>query len=130
MTTKEAALAAIDDADVHAGQTWQHVKGRFYTVIATGIDEATLLPVVIYAGCDGVVWVRALTVFLGTKDGRPRFVRVYDHADDVDTTAPFQKSENAWDPSDVECLVNAAESVSWPKDPWGSGQPLGIGVSS
>lgn len=129
MMTKEAALAAIDVSDVRAGQTWQHFKGSFYTIIATGIDEASLTPVVIYAGCDGIVWVRALTVFLGTKDSQARFSLV-DGREDVVPTAPFAKVENNWDHSDVECLVNASESVSWPKDPWRGGRPLGIGVSA
>jgi hypothetical protein len=110
---------------VCAGQTWQHAKGSFYTIIATGIDEATLTPAVIYAGCDGVVWVRALEVFFGCKGGQARFTRVVDGdiVDDVVATAPFSR----WDTSDVEDLVNAAEPVSWPMDPWGSGQPLGLG---
>jgi hypothetical protein len=123
--SKNEALAALDASGVRAGQTWQHVKGSFYTVIATGIDEAIMAPVVIYAGCDGVVWVRALEVFLGRKGDSVRFTCVVDGdvADDVVATAPFPR----WDTSDVEDSVNAAESVSWPMDPWGSGQPLGLG---
>lgn len=74
MTQKDQALKAIDDSGVRAGQTWRHHKGGRYTVIAVGIEEATLIPQVIYAGGDGVVWVRRLVVFLeSVEDTVPRF---------------------------------------------------------
>jgi len=95
--TKEDALQTIDASEVCPGQSWLHGKtGRRYTVIATGIDEATLAPVVIYAGPDGIVWVRALSVFLGEKDGQPRFMHV--SQDDEAHTAPFQRA--GWRPTD------------------------------
>lgn len=74
MTSKEEALAALDVSPVRAGQHWKHANGHIYKIIGTGIAEATLSPVVIYAGSDGVVWVRGLEVFLGNNDeGKQRF---------------------------------------------------------
>lgn len=64
MTRKEQGLAEIDAAGVRPGQRWQHWKGTTYTVVATGLDEATTYPVVVYGGHDGVVWTRPLHVFL------------------------------------------------------------------
>jgi hypothetical protein len=79
MATKEEALAALDASPVRTGQRWQHFKGHEYTIIGTGIAEATLSPVVIYGGKDGVVWVRSLDMFVGNNDeGAPRFTRVMD----------------------------------------------------
>jgi hypothetical protein len=99
MSTKEQALWMLDASEVRAGQTWLHVKtGRRYTVIATGVDEATLAPVVIYAGPDGVVWVRALEVFVGnTDEGKARF-HLVENIDHVEQTAPFQRA--GWRPTD------------------------------
>jgi hypothetical protein len=128
--SKNEALAALDESGVRVGQTWQHAKGSFYTVIATGIDEATLTPAVIYAGCDGIVWVRALEVFLGRKGAQARFTCVGDDdiADDVVATAPFPKADYSnWDVSDAEDCVDASGCSTWPIDSWGSGQPLGLG---
>lgn len=96
MSTRDNALWMLDASEVRVRQTWQHVKtGNRYTIIATGVDEATLTPVVIYAGYDGVVWVRALEVFLGEKDGKPRFMIVDEQ--DV-STSPFQRTD--WRPTD------------------------------
>ena len=79
MATKEEALAALDASPVRAGQRWRHFKGHEYTIIGTGIAEATLSPVVIYSGKDGVLWVRSLEMFLGNNDENdPRFTRVMD----------------------------------------------------
>ena|SRR3972149_6161533 len=91
MSTKEQALWMLDASEVRAGQTWQHVKtGRRYMVIATGVDESTLAPVVVYAGPDGVVWVRALEVFVGnTDEGKARFLLITD--DTESQTAPFER---------------------------------------
>lgn len=90
MSTKDEALFRLDASEVRAGQKWKHTKtGGIYTIVATGIAEATLTPVVIYAGHDGVVWVRALDVFLGNNDeGKARFLLIEeeDHG-----TAPFVK---------------------------------------
>ena len=95
MATKEDALYQLDASEVRAGQRWKHTKkGTIYTIIATGIAEATLTPVVMYAGPDGVVWVRALDVFLANNDeGKPRFIIVED-----DETTPFQRP--SWRPTD------------------------------
>jgi hypothetical protein len=100
MSTKEQALWMLDASEVRAGQTWQHAKsGRRYTVIATGVDEATLAPVVIYAGSDGVVWVRALEVFVGnTDEGKARFQLIED-LDHTEQTIPFQRT-GGWRPTD------------------------------
>ena len=98
MSTKEQALWMLEASEVRAGQTWQHAKtGRRYTVIATGVDEATLAPVVVYSGPDGVVWVRALEIFVGEKDGKPRFLLI-ENNDHVEQTEPFQKA--SWRPQD------------------------------
>lgn len=72
---KNAALRRIDEAPVRARQTWRHVKGGVYSIVAVGIDEARLEPVVVYVGHDGIVWTRDLDVFLGEKDGAPRFTQ-------------------------------------------------------
>ncbi len=91
MSEKDKALWALDASEVRAGQTWRHAKtGNTYKVIATGIAEATLTPVVIYAGHDGVVWVRALSVFVGDNDeGKPRFFLL----EDEPNTAPFERAQ-------------------------------------
>jgi len=98
MSTKDEALWMLDASEVRAGQTWRHVKtGNKYTIIATGLDEPTLTPVVIYTGHDGVVWVRALQVFLGEKDGKPRFALI-ENDDRIEQTTPFQRT--GWRPTD------------------------------
>jgi hypothetical protein len=93
MTPKEQALWMLDASEVRAGQTWRHVKtGNRYTVIATGLDEATLAPVIVYSGHDGVVWVRTLEVFTGnTEEGKARFLLVTEETEPQ--TAPFVKAE-------------------------------------
>lgn len=80
MPTKNEGLYALDASEVRAGQQWKHLKtGGTYTVIATGLDEASLAPVVVYKGSDDVVWVRSLKVFLeNTEQGRPRFILLVD----------------------------------------------------
>lgn len=92
MLTKDEALFRLDASEVRAGQKWKHTKtGNTYTIVATGIAEATLTPVVIYAGYDGVVWVRALDVFLANNDeGKARFLLVEEAESQ---TAPFEKLE-------------------------------------
>lgn len=47
--------------------THRHRKGGDYRFLATGIDEATREPVVIYDDADGTIWVRAKAEF---EDGR------------------------------------------------------------
>lgn len=89
---KNAALRRIDEALVRARQTWQHVKtGCVYVIVAVGLDEPTLEPAVTYVGHDGIVWTRALEVFLGRKDGQPRFVRLDDDG---------KPCASAWRPTD------------------------------
>lgn len=97
MSTKDEALFRLDASEVRAGQRWKHGKtGGIYTIIAGGIDEATLSPVVIYAGHDGVAWVRGLDVFLGnTEEGKARFLLVEEAG-----TAPFQRTRADWRPTD------------------------------
>lgn len=75
MSKKDEALAVIDVAGIRAGQVWMHTKTKHcYTVLATGLAEATLTPMVVYGGADGVVWIRDLDVFLGDNgQGTPRF---------------------------------------------------------
>jgi hypothetical protein len=100
MSPKDEALYRLDACEVRAGQRWKHAKtGGVYTIVATGLAEATLSPVVIYAGHDGIVWVRALDVFLGnTEESRPRFL-LLENDDHVVETAPFQRV--AWRPGDL-----------------------------
>lgn len=74
---KKRALAEIDASGVAAHQRWKHWKGPIYTVVGTGIVEQTMDPVVMYAGADGIVWVRSLHVFLEeAAPGRARFTRM------------------------------------------------------
>ncbi len=108
MSTKDEALYLLDASEVRAGQTWKHTKtGNTYTVIATGIAEATLSPVVIYAGHDGVVWVRGLDVFLSNNDeGKPRFLLI-----DEEPEAPTHEFPRVhWRPTDgFEALPEVAQ---------------------
>lgn len=91
MTTKDEALFLLDASEVRAGQRWKHTKtGGVYAVVATGIAEATHAPVVIYAGHDGVIWVRSLEVFLSNNDeGKPRFVLLEEEVEA--TTNEFER---------------------------------------
>lgn len=97
MSPKDAALFRLDASEVRAGQRWKHTKtDGVYTIVATGLAEATLAPVVIYAGHDGIIWVRALDVFLGNnEEGKPRFLL---QEDLEPQTVPFEKS--GWRPTD------------------------------
>lgn len=75
--TKQQALAEIDASNVRVGQRWRHFKGGEYDVVAVALLEASLDPAVVYAGHDGVVWIRALHVFLEeASPGVPRFSRL------------------------------------------------------
>lgn len=74
MSDKDKALKAIDDSGVRAGQVWQHYKGGHYMILAVGLEEAMLIPYVVYTGHDGVIWMRRLVVFLENVDATvPRF---------------------------------------------------------
>lgn len=87
---KNESLKAIDDAPVRAGQRWQHNETKsIYTILAVGLDEETLEPVVNYAGHDGIPWFRKLSVFLGAKNGAPRF-----------TMQENRHAQNGWRPTD------------------------------
>ena len=78
---KTVALESIRTAPVKAGQVWRHVStGRKYFVMAVGLEEATLAPVVVYSGHDDVVWTRPLSVFLSRKDGSWRYINDDDAA--------------------------------------------------
>jgi hypothetical protein len=106
MSPRDEALFRLDACEVRAGQRWKHTeKGGIYTIVATGRAEATLSPVVIYAGHDGVVWVRSLDAFIGDNDeGKPRFMLIED-VDHVERTWPFQKSDSdAADPCHLHSL--------------------------
>lgn len=73
---KSQALKIIEESPVKVGQIWRHVKtDHTYSILALGLDEPTLSPIVIYTGDDGVVWSRLLSVFLENVD-QPRFVLV------------------------------------------------------
>lgn len=75
--TKQQALAEIDASNVRVGQRWRHFKGGEYDVVAVALLEASLDPAVVYVGHDGVVWIRALHVFLEeASPGVRRFARV------------------------------------------------------
>jgi hypothetical protein len=75
--TKEQALAEIDASNVRVGQRWRHFKGGEYDVVAVALLEASLDPAVVYAGHDGIVWIRALHVFFEeAAPGIPRFMRL------------------------------------------------------
>lgn len=77
VSQKNRALAEIDASGIAARQQWRHWKGGLYTIVGTGIVEATMDAVVMYAGADGVVWVRTLYVFLEeVAPGKRRFERV------------------------------------------------------
>jgi hypothetical protein len=92
MLAKDEALYRLHACEVRMGQRWKHAKtDGIYTIVATGLAEATLSPVVIYEGHDGIVWVRALDVFIGDNDeGKPRFLLLEDE-DHVEQTRPFQR---------------------------------------
>ena len=96
MSTKDEALFKLDASEVRAGQRWKHTKtGNIYVIVATGLDEATVTPVVIYAGHDGVVWVRALGVFLeNNAEGRPRFLLT---EDDGTVPVPVVRNERGFE---------------------------------
>lgn len=75
------------------GQRWKHTAtDRSYTIVTVGLSEATLSPVVAYECPDGVVWMRALAVFLSDNDeGKPRFTLLDDEIH-AEQTRPFQRA--------------------------------------
>lgn len=68
-TLKDEALARIMASGVLPGQRWRHSKtGSVYQVIAVGLNEADLEPLVHYRVADDVyatVWSRPLGIFCG-----------------------------------------------------------------
>lgn len=81
MKTKKEALAIINSSTVKMGQIWRHEEtDAEYAVVALGIQEGTMTPTVAYADNDGTIWFRDLEVFLGDKNGKPRFVLAGDIA--------------------------------------------------
>jgi hypothetical protein len=81
---KEAALQRIADRGVLPGQKYKHYKtGDVYVVIAVGLFEADLEPLVHYRVADdeyALIWTRHLDIFCGRAlQGEvfvQRFVRV------------------------------------------------------
>lgn len=62
---KELAVATFLTTPPAAGQRWQHYKGGHYTVLAAGLHEATLLPMVAYRSEErGHEWFRSLGNFV------------------------------------------------------------------
>jgi Protein of unknown function (DUF1653) len=92
VSPKDEALYRLHACEIRAGQHWKHAgTGGIYSILATGLAEATLSPVVVYVDRDGIVWVRAIDVFLGDNDeGKPRFLLLEDE-DHIEQTRPFQK---------------------------------------
>jgi hypothetical protein len=92
MLTKDEALYRLHACEVRPGQRWKHTKtDGIYTIVTTGIAEATLSPIVVYESHEGIVWVRALDAFIGENDeGKPRFTLLEDG--DIEQTQPFQKN--------------------------------------
>ena len=64
----DAELLARIPAQPKPGQVWRHnASGGLYSIVAVGLDEATLVPVVTYFGLEsGVTWTRPVAEFLGT----------------------------------------------------------------
>jgi len=93
---KDEALYQLTACEVRAGQKWKHYKtGGIYTIVATGIGEATLSPVVVYVDREGVVWVRSLATFISDNDeGKPRFMLLEDEtrSECGEQTQPFPKN--------------------------------------
>lgn len=91
MDEKDVAQKKIKASCVEPGQVFRHYKGGLYTVVAVGIDEATMKPMVAYcSNLRGDVWFRTLdnwqepvevetgpTIPRGLpRMGVPRFARV------------------------------------------------------
>ena len=65
---KQASLEKLRASGVLPGQTYKHFKGGVYKVVAVGLNEADLEPLVHYRAADdeyGIVWTRPLFVFTG-----------------------------------------------------------------
>lgn len=65
---KQASLEKLRASGVLPGQVYKHYKGGEYTVVAVGLNEADLEPLVHYRAFDdpyAIVWTRPLFVFTG-----------------------------------------------------------------
>lgn len=61
---KDEAQQRLKDCDVEVGQIYRHYKGGLYTVVAVGLKEDTLEPMVAYhSNAKGTTWVRTLANF-------------------------------------------------------------------
>jgi len=57
------------------GDYYQHQNGGYYRVEDIGTNEPDLAETVAYRSMqNGKLWFRSVLVFLGQKDGRPRFI--------------------------------------------------------
>ena len=84
----QTALAILQGSGVRCGQEYRHYKtGKVYRVVAIGLFEGSLEPVVHYQSTntntddqDQVLWTRPLQGFCGVvpKEGTlvPRFARI------------------------------------------------------
>lgn len=75
---KDTAQAKLDSLPVRAGQRWRHFKGGEYEIMAVGLMEDTLKPLVVYKNpIKDTVWARTADNFLETveREGKtfPRF---------------------------------------------------------
>jgi hypothetical protein len=59
---------------------YRHYKGGIYELVCEAVLEADHVPVIVYRGQDGVVWVRPKAAFFETVDvdgaSVPRFAAV------------------------------------------------------
>lgn len=79
---RSAAQLAIIESPVREGDIWRHRNGTLYQIVGFAVDEATMMPMVLYRPCpvDGawsipfVPWSRPLSVFLQRDpDGYHKF---------------------------------------------------------
>jgi hypothetical protein len=74
----DEVIEAILSEGPPEGSYWEHYKGDRYVVVATALEETSLLPVVVYRPLIGdAVWVRSLEAWnasVPTSGGQvPRF---------------------------------------------------------
>lgn len=65
--TREELNMVLDDLEVEAGESWQHVaSGSWYLVVTTALREDDHEPVVVYQPRDGEgpVWTRPVAEFV------------------------------------------------------------------
>lgn len=65
---KQAGVERLRASGVLPGQVYKHFKGGEYTVVAVGLNEPDLEPLVHYRASDdpyAIVWTRQLHVFTG-----------------------------------------------------------------